>query len=62
MTERLYYENAYLWEFDGTVKRTREGKKPGTREIALDRSAFYPTSGGSPLTPGEWFSTAARRK
>ena len=52
MTERLYYENAYLWEFDGTVKRTREGKKPGTREIALDRSAFYPTSGGQPFDTG----------
>ena len=43
MTERLYYENAYLWEFDARVERIRAGKKPGTWEAALDRSAFYPT-------------------
>ena len=53
MTERLYYENAYLWEFDGTVTRIREGKKAGTWETALDRSAFYPTSGGQPFDTGK---------
>lgn len=53
MTERLYYENAYLWEFDGTVTRIREGKKVGTWETALDRSAFYPTSGGQPFDTGK---------
>ena len=53
MTERLYYEDAYLWEFEGTVTRVREGKKPGTWEAALDRSAFYPTSGGQPFDTGK---------
>ena len=52
MTERLYYEDAYLWEFDGKVTRIRPGKKPGTWEAALDRSAFYPTSGGQPFDTG----------
>ena len=52
MTERLYYGDAYLWEFDGTVTRVREGKKKGTWEAALDRSAFYPTSGGQPFDTG----------
>ena len=52
MTERLYYENAYLWEFDAAVTRIREGKKQGTWEAALDRSAFYPTSGGQPFDTG----------
>ncbi|MBR6165717.1 MAG: hypothetical protein IKQ45_07325 [Clostridia bacterium] len=52
MTERLYYEDAYLWEFDGTVTRVRDGRKPGTWEAALDRSAFYPTSGGQPFDTG----------
>ena len=52
MTERLYYDNAYLWEFDAAVTRLREGKKQGTWEIALDRSAFYPTSGGQPFDTG----------
>ena len=53
MTERLYYDDAYLWEFDGKVKRVRPGKKQGTWEAALDRSAFYPTSGGQPYDTGK---------
>ncbi len=53
MTERLYYNDAYLWEFDGTVRRVRKGKKQGTWEIGLDRSAFYPTSGGQPFDTGK---------
>jgi len=52
MTERLYYDDAYLWEFDGKVTRLREGKKQGSWEAALDRSAFYPTSGGQPFDTG----------
>ena len=50
MTERLYYDNAYLTEFDAVVAKTsvREGK----HLIALDRSAFYPTSGGQPYDTG----------
>lgn len=44
MTERLYYRDAYLCEFEGrVVERADEGKR-----IYLDRSAFYPTSGGQP--------------
>ena len=53
MTERLYYDDAYLWEFDGKVTRVRPGKKQGTWEAALDRSAFYPTSGGQPYDTGK---------
>ena len=53
MTERLYYDDAYLWEFDGTVTAVRPGKKQGTWEVALDRSAFYPTSGGQPFDTGK---------
>jgi alanyl-tRNA synthetase len=53
MTERLYYDNAYLWEFDGTVTHVRPGKKKDTWDITLDRSAFYPTSGGQPFDTGK---------
>ena len=53
MTERLYYDDAYLWEFEAKVTRMREGKKQGTWEAALDRSAFYPTSGGQPFDTGK---------
>lgn len=50
MTERLYYDNAYLTEFDGTVLACREN---GTNwDVLLDRSAFYPTSGGQPFDTG----------
>jgi len=53
MTERLYYDDAYLWEFDATVTQIRPGKKAGTWEATLDRSAFYPTSGGQPFDTGK---------
>ena len=52
MTERLYYEDPYLWQFDAAVTGTRPGKGAGTWEITLDRSAFYPTSGGQPFDTG----------
>ena len=52
MTDRLYYDNAYLWSFEGTVTAVRPGKKQGLWETSLDRSAFYPTSGGQPFDTG----------
>ena len=53
MTERLYYDDAYLWEFDAKITRIRAGKQKGTWEAALNRSAFYPTSGGQPFDTGK---------
>ena len=50
MTERLYYDDAYLTEFDGTVLECVE--KDGAHRVRLDRSAFYPTSGGQPYDTG----------
>ena len=52
MTERLYYDDAYLWQFEATVTSVRNGKRPGEWEVTLDRSAFYPTSGGQPFDTG----------
>lgn len=52
MTERLYYDDAYLWTFEAKVTAVRNGKRPGEWEITLDRSAFYPTSGGQPFDTG----------
>ena len=50
MTERLYYDNAYLTEFDAQVLACRpQGEH---FEVLLDRSAFYPTSGGQPFDTG----------
>jgi alanyl-tRNA synthetase len=49
-SERLYYSDSYLVEFDAVV---RDIVKQGDRWIAtLDRSAFYPTSGGQPFDTG----------
>ena len=52
MTERLYYDNAYLWQFDATVTSVKNGKRPQEWEVTLNRSAFYPTSGGQPFDTG----------
>ena len=52
MTERLYYDDAYRGAFDATVTSVRNGKRPGEWEVTLDRSAFYPTSGGQPYDTG----------
>jgi alanyl-tRNA synthetase len=50
VTDRLYYNDSYLREFDATVT----GVEPvGERiRVALDRTAFYPTSGGQPFDTG----------
>lgn len=47
-TERLYYTDSYLTEFDGSiVDRSADGLR-----VYLDRTAFYPTSGGQPNDTG----------
>ena len=44
MTERLYYHDSFLYDFDARVVEalTLDGK----HAVVLDRTAFYPTSGG----------------
>src|SRR5213593_4948980 len=45
-TERLYYNDPYLLEFDANII---EAKAVGHRVgVILDKTAFYPTSGGQP--------------
>ena len=48
MTERLYYHDAYLIAFDAAVV----ARDPDGRRVYLDRTAFYPTSGGQPFDTG----------
>jgi alanyl-tRNA synthetase len=46
MTERLYYHDSFLTAFDGRVlSSTPAGER---HHVVLDRTAFYPTSGGQP--------------
>lgn len=48
MTERLYHRDSYLVEFSARVV-TKEG---GGSRLILDRTAFYPASGGQPCDFG----------
>lgn len=43
MTERLYYQDSFLYNFDAEVRSVIETPRPA---LTLDRTAFYPTSGG----------------
>ena len=50
-TERLYYRDSFLREFDAQVVSC---EKEGERwTVVLDRTAFYPTSGGQPHDTGK---------
>ncbi len=44
MTDRLYYRDSKLIEFEATIQEVVE--QDGQFRVRLDRSAFYPTSGG----------------
>jgi alanyl-tRNA synthetase len=44
LTERLYYNDARLAEFRATITELSDGG----RRVYLDRTAFYPASGGQP--------------
>ncbi len=46
MTERLYYHDSFLKDFDARVVRVEDSR------VVLDRTAFYPTSGGQPFDTG----------
>ncbi|HKW99657.1 MAG TPA: alanyl-tRNA editing protein [Bryobacteraceae bacterium] len=48
MTERLYYTDSYLRQFRARVT----DRTSGGRTVYLDRTAFYPTSGGQPHDTG----------
>jgi len=54
-TQRLYYDDAYLQAFDARVLSCAPSKAAFSEsgplpawEVVLDRSAFYPSSGGQP--------------
>jgi alanyl-tRNA synthetase len=49
-TERLYYVDCYLREFEARILRSEA--VPNGFKVYLDRTAFYPTSGGQPTDFG----------
>jgi alanyl-tRNA synthetase len=51
MTDRLYYTDPYLREFDAEVISS-ERLDDGRVAVILNRTAFYPTSGGQPFDTG----------
>ena len=59
MTERLYYHDSFLYEFDAEVLDLVSASNSDSRPaVILDRTTFYPTSGGQVfdmgwLLPGE---------
>ncbi len=49
-TERLYYQNSYIAEFEATVVACEP--KDGIFLVTLDRTAFFPEGGGQPADIG----------
>jgi alanyl-tRNA synthetase len=49
MTDRLYYHDSFLYNFDAEVREITDSPRPA---IILDRTAFYPTSGGQIFDTG----------
>jgi len=59
MTDRLYYHDSFLYEFDAEVEdvipQSKENPRPA---VVLDRTAFYPTCGGQVFDTG-WLVPAS---
>ncbi|MGH9497719.1 MAG: alanyl-tRNA editing protein [Terriglobales bacterium] len=50
MTEHLYYHDSFLYEFDAEVREV--ATLDSRAAVILDRTAFYPTSGGQVFDTG----------
>jgi len=53
VTSRIYYIDPYCRRFEASV--TKAFVHDGRPAVRLDRSAFYPTSGGQPFDTGKLF-------
>ncbi len=49
MTARLYYHDSFVYDFDADVRAVLADPRPA---VILDRTAFYPASGGQPFDAG----------
>ena len=50
-TERLYYQDSHLIEFEARIT-DKTDRVSGWTAVTLDRTAFYPTGGGQPSDTG----------
>src|SRR5215813_4557671 len=64
MTERLYYHDSFLYEFDATIVDVLPASSESGPYVLLDRTAFFPTSGGQVFDTGmlEICGTGAERR
>ena len=58
MTTRLYYHDSFLYDFDAEVLELAEDPRPS---LILDRTAFYPTTGGQLFDTG-WITSDSSAK
>jgi len=58
VTERLYYHDSFLHEFDAQVEEVVSADS--RQAIVLDRTTFYPTSGGQVFDTG-WILSGANK-
>ena len=57
MTDRLYYHDPFLYDFEAEVREQTDTPRPA---LILDRTAFYPTSGGQVHDTG-WILAADQK-
>ena len=58
MSQRLYYQDSFLYDFDAEVREVVDSPRPA---VILDRTAFYPTSGGQVFDTG-WITSDENAK
>src|SRR5215471_5674690 len=62
MTDRLYYHDSFLYEFEGEITEVVPAAEINARHgVYLDRTAFYPTSGGQIHDTG-WLSSPSQER
>ena len=52
ITEKLFYKNVYMKEFEAVVLNSSFDEKKKSWLVELDRTAFYPEGGGQPADEG----------